>query len=198
MPRIKQTTVFQFDELDDSAKDRARQWYRDGGFDYEWWDCTFEDAKECLKLAGFTIKDIYFSGFSSQGDGACFVGSWSARDVQPGKLKEYAPQDTELHRIAEEMENIARQSPFSSMSVKQRGHYSHEMCTEFTVSVTDDQDNEIDSPEIEELIIETSRDAMRWIYRTLEKEYDYLSSDAQVDETIRINEYEFTAEGKRT
>lgn len=33
---------------------------------------------------------------------------------------------------------------------------------------------------------------------TLEQEYEYQNSDEQVDEAIRINEYEFTAEGKRS
>jgi hypothetical protein len=37
---------------------------------------------------------------------------------------------------------------------------------------------------------------MRWIYRQLEREYEWLMSDEQVDESIRINEYEFTEEGK--
>jgi hypothetical protein len=38
---------------------------------------------------------------------------------------------------------------------------------------------------------------MRWIYRQLEREYDYQNADAQVDENIRANEYEFYEDGKR-
>lgn len=42
----------------------------------------------------------------------------------------------------------------------------------------------------------TSR-IFRWLYRQLEREYDYLSSDEAVDETIAANEYTFTAAGRR-
>lgn len=38
---------------------------------------------------------------------------------------------------------------------------------------------------------------MRWIYRSLEAEYEYRQSDAVVDEDIRANEYEFTEGGER-
>ena len=43
------------------------------------------------------------------------------------------------------------------------------------------------------------RDALRsfadWIYRQLEKEYEFNMSDENVDESIRINEYEFDETG---
>lgn len=202
---------YKFDELDERAKERARDWYRQGAFEYEWWDEVFEDAKQCLALAGFTIDRIYFSGFSSQGDGACFEGSWRAANAQPVKaMKQHAPQDKDLHAIAAAMREVAKARPDASMSVKHRGRYSHEHCTEFDVSADgpewDDDVRRSDAEwsalrdreaEIEETIIETSRDAMRWIYRQLEREYDYLNSDEQVDEAIRANEYEFNQDGSR-
>jgi hypothetical protein len=51
--------------------------------------------------------------------------------------------------------------------------------------------------EAEEAAIETARDAMRWIYRRLEREYEYQNSVECVDEVIRANEYEFTEDGRR-
>lgn len=197
MPRIKQTTIYKFDELTDSAKERARDWYRQGAFDYEWWDCTYEDAKECLAIAGFTIDKIYFSGFSSQGDGACFEGTWAAHAAKPVKaMREHAPLDNELHRIAAEMRRIAKHAKGSSMSVLQSGHYYHEYCTSFSVDVGDDYQGD-DAQQVEEDIIEASRDAMRWIYSKLEKAYDYQNADEQVDEEIIANGYEFDEEGRR-
>jgi hypothetical protein len=41
------------------------------------------------------------------------------------------------------------------------------------------------------------RDYMRWIYRTLEKEYDYMTSEEAIKETIIANDYEFTKDGSR-
>ncbi|KDT42169.1 hypothetical protein AD15_4304, partial [Escherichia coli 3-105-05_S4_C2] len=34
-----------------------------------------------------------------------------------------------------------------------------------------------------------------WLYRQLENEYDWLTSDAAVDEAIHINAYTFTEAG---
>jgi hypothetical protein len=209
MPRTKSIEVYTFDELSDKAKERARQWYREGAFDYAWWDATYEDAKTCFGFLGYDIDAIYFSGFSSQGDGACFEGTWRAADVKPGKLQEHAPQDKELHRIAREVERLAGMFADASLSVKQRGHYSHEGCTEFDVDLNDaiEAELEYDSDawkarqpllkDAHDRLIEVSRDAMKWIYRQLEKEYEYRNADEQIDEEIRMNEYEFTAEGKR-
>lgn len=46
-------------------------------------------------------------------------------------------------------------------------------------------------------VIEALRDLARWLYRQLEREYDYLTSDEAVDEAILANEYSFTVDGTR-
>lgn len=212
MPRIKQQTVYQFDELDDRAKEKARDWYRQGAFDHDWYDYIFDDAKACLAIAGFRVDEIYFSGFSSQGDGACFEGSWRATEAKPAKaMKDHAPEDKELHRIAAEMRRIAKAYPNASMSCKPSGRYSHEYNADINVELNPPEDDD-DIPRtpaewdalaksfepFTDAIIEASRDAMRWIYRQLEAEWNYQNSDEQVDETIRANEYEFDEKGNRT
>lgn len=47
MPEIIETTVYRLNELSDTAKDKARAWYRDGGFDYDWYDAVYEDF-QCI------------------------------------------------------------------------------------------------------------------------------------------------------
>jgi hypothetical protein len=208
--KIIETTVYTYDELNDKAKEKARDWYRNGGFDDTFWsECTIEDAVQCSEYLGIEINErgekrkepcIFWSGFASQGDGACFQGSWSASKVQPGKLAENAPEDKELHRIAAEFERVAKEFPHASFTVKHSGHYYHKGCTDFTVSILDDDSNEIDTPEsnqAEKDLIEVARDFMEWIYRQLEQQWDYVNSDEQVAETILANEYEFTEDGKR-
>ena len=49
----------------------------------------------------------------------------------------------------------------------------------------------------EDAVIEAMRDLACWLYRQLEREYDYLTSDDAVDESIAVNEYTFTAQGRR-
>jgi hypothetical protein len=45
----------------------------------------------------------------------------------------------------------------------------------------------------EDTVIEALRDLARWLYRQLENEYNALTSDEMVDETIEANAYTFTA-----
>ena len=81
-------------------------------------------------------------------------------------------------------------------SIRTRGNYCHEYSMEIDV--------ERDSPTwqpmtdgAEDAVIEAMRDLARWLYRQLEREYDYLPSDDAVDEAIVVNAFTFTAEGRR-
>lgn len=49
----------------------------------------------------------------------------------------------------------------------------------------------------ESTVTDLLRDLARWLYRQLEQEYDYLSSDAAVDEAVLANGYTFTESGRR-
>ena len=44
MPEGICTTVYQFPELSDAAKEKAREWYRTDHPDWEWWDGVYEIA----------------------------------------------------------------------------------------------------------------------------------------------------------
>lgn len=70
--RTIEIKVYQFNELNKQAKEKAREWYRNGALDYNWWGCVYDEFKEQAEDVGFGIKSMYFSGFWSQGDGAMF------------------------------------------------------------------------------------------------------------------------------
>ena len=54
--RVTITEVYQFNELSDRAKERAREWYREGALDYDWWENVYEDAERVgLKITGFDL-----------------------------------------------------------------------------------------------------------------------------------------------
>ena len=192
--RTIKTNVYALNELAQDAKQKAIQNFREGNLDYEWWEWKYEDATEIGKILGIDIDRIYFSGFWSQGDGACFEGSYYYRKGCLKDIKAYAPKDTELHDIAERLTNIARVNFYQiNASIKQSGHYYHSGCTDITVS--DDRHAGWYEPANAEDLRDVLRDFMGWIYSSLEKEHDYLQSDEVIAETIEVNEYEFTADG---
>ena len=51
---------------------------------------------------------IWFSGFWSQGDGACFEGRYAYAPRASLRIRDYAPRDTELHRIADALQALQR------------------------------------------------------------------------------------------
>ena len=52
MPDVIETTVYRLDELSEAAKDNARAWYREGGFDYDWYDAVYEDFRRIAEILG--------------------------------------------------------------------------------------------------------------------------------------------------
>ena len=192
--RIMETKVWSFNELSDDAKEKAIANFRENNLGYEWWDCVYNDAKMIGALMGIDIDKIFFSGFASQGDGACFEGDYEYKKGSLKAVKEYAPKDTDLHDVAQRL-FLAQKPAFYQLtaSVKHRGHYSHENCTDITVS---DKDDFTVSQDQDEEVREALRAFMQWIYTRLEAEYDYLQSDEVIIESIDANGYEFTANGK--
>lgn len=205
-----QTAVFSYDELSTFAQEKARDWYRMGACVLDEYDCVFEDAADAAAIFGLDIRTragkrmnggahyapaIFFSGFSSQGDGACFEGNYFYRKGALAAVKAYAPEDTELHRIVAELQNIQRKAFYKlSARTTHHGRYYHSGCMNVSVGVDADRyptDTE------EESLAECMRDFADWIYKQLEAEHDYQNSDEQVAEAIRSNEYTFTEDGAR-
>lgn len=213
MPHEKVKLVYKFSELSDKAKQKAREWYRDGwGDGWNWYEFVFDDAVACAKILGIEINTrdiplmngktrqeptIYFSGFWSQGDGACFDGTYSYAKGCKKAIRKHAPKDAKLHMIADDMAEIQRSFLYRlEAKSKHTGHYNHSHSTTIEVWHRDDQYGR-DIGDAEKGIAECLRDFMDWIYKQLETEYDYQTSDEQVDESIKANEYEFNEDGSQ-
>lgn len=193
--RTVTTTVYKFAELSEDAQQAALDRYRDFNADHEWWDFVFEDAKECGAILGIRIDRIYFRGFSSQGDGACFEGGYYYAKGAVRAIRKHAPGDETLAQIAQTLQDVQRGAFYAlAAAVKHCGHYYHENCTSIDVEI--DRPPYSVSAEQEEAIKEALRDFMRWIYRRLEAEYEYLTSDEQVRESLEANECGFTEDGR--
>lgn len=212
MPEIIETTVYRLDELADAAKENARVWYRQGGFDHDWYDAVYEDFQRIADILGIRFKTrttrlaggdtredpcIWFSGFWSQADGAAWEGTYAYRKSAATELRAYAPQDQILHRIADTLQAIQRQNFWQLRAeVAHRGNYYHEYGMVIEVTRDSPVAQEI-SDGVEAIVIKTLRDLARWLYRQLEREHDYLTSDEATDETLIVNGYTFTEEGRR-
>ena len=140
---------------------------------------------------------IWYSGFSSQGDGACFTGFYSyAKDCLKA-VKAYAPLDTELHSIAQRLQDVQRRHFYGlTANLTHGGRYYHENSISFDVTDGMHEYSNLNA-DTEDTICEALRDFMRWIYSSLEREYEYETSMAAFLECAEANEYEFTENGRR-
>ena len=212
MPRIIETTVYMIDELSDAAKENARIWYRHQGLHDEWYDFVYEDFETICRILGVTLAttpvrlygggtrdkpQIFWSGFSFQGDGASFAGRYSYARGAANAIRAHAPKDAELHRIANELQAVQRRNFWQvHASIRQQGRYCHE----YSMAIEVERDSPTWQPMTdgaEETVIEALRDLARWLYRQLHSEYEHQTSDEAVDEIVAANELTFTADGKR-
>lgn len=210
MPHTREQTVWCFDELSERAKERAREWFRQGALDRGWWKFVYDDAARCGEILGIDLRRkpvrlmngstrydpaIWFTGFYSQGDGACFEGSYTYAKGCARAIRRHAPCDLDLHKIADQL--VALQRAWGYRLVAQtshRGYYCHSGCMDVDVSAREGRDP---TYEAEQDLTDILRSFADWIYRQLEREHDWQLADEQVDEAIRSNEYEFTEEGER-
>jgi hypothetical protein len=163
-----ETTVYQFKELSDEAKEKAREWYRDGALDYEWWDFTYLDAADIgLKITEFDLdRNRHAKGNFTE----------SAEDVAKAIKENHGP-DCETYKTAQA--------------------YLVELAAVKTEAEKDEDYNTGDDLDTDDIDREFLHSLLEDYSIMLQHEYEYLLSDESVDETIMANEYTFTEEGKR-
>jgi hypothetical protein len=163
----------------------------------QWHEFVYSDFIDDMKKKGVVVENILFSGFWSQGDGACFEGY--VDDVSKLlDMSEY-PEATKFLAVGGQIE----------FKVTHSGHYYHEMCTdidlyndnyydlrfmetptEFHQEVVNALDG-ILQPEIDKMYsdaVDVLRGHMKQLYSKLEKEYEHLTSDDLVEEAIKAND----------
>ena len=211
MPQVIEITVYTIDELSDAAKENARIWYRDQGLHDQWYDFVYEDFQTICRILGLTLRTspvrlygggtrdkphLWWTGFWSQGDGASFEGSYAYAKGAATAIRAHAPKDDELHRIADELQAVQRRNLWQLHgTISQRGRYYHE----YTMSIDVERDSPTWQPptdDAEDTVTEAMRDLARWLYRQLRAEYEHLTSDEAIDDTLAANESTFTASGE--
>lgn len=187
--RTKEITVYGFSELADDIQENVLNHFRDINTDYQWYDCLFDDWREKLEAYGFTAPEIHFSGFYSQGDGACFDAGIDLDRAFDRYLEEFPLKHVEGFRAflyecgARIITTNHRYSHWNTRSIEyDSGHSGKRLNSRL--------DHFIDWLEAKR------KEFSQAIYRDLENEYDYLTSDEAVRDSIEANDYEFTATGK--
>lgn len=164
-----------------------------------WWDCVETDFVEDMKKVGIQVDKVYFSGFYSQGDGACFVGKMD--NTLTYLNHHHMGEFPMIRQLLDHCGDVYVTCSYRS------GRYCHENCTSFWVdadtmrgivpaatefheAIIEQWDRQLDNEmhELEKAIENQWRTYMQDVYRKLEAEYDHLTSDDAVWDTLEANE----------
>lgn len=173
MPRTIRTKVYKFNELSEDAQSTAIRNLREINVDYGWWEYTYEDAKNIgLRIDSF---DTYRRHLAATFEDTAY-------QVAHNITKNHG-ESCETYKVAAKFkkewdEAVADHSDGADI-----------------YKVYGDNFDEFDeiADEMEENFLQNLRNEYLSI---LDKEYEYLTSDEAIKETILANDYEFTANGK--
>jgi len=210
MQRTITKTVYQFAELSDKAKEKAREWYRSCS-DSSDLDNVIEDFTQIAEIIGLELDthsvklygggtrqepEIFYSIGYCQSDYAAFAGTWKYKAGCLKAIKEYAPQNTGLHSIVSDWQALQKTNFYRLRAIcsESRGN---QYVDEVVKGYSSRYDEESVDYKTEHAAGDIVTDLARWLYCRLRDECDYQSSDEYVDEAIEANELEFYENGER-
>ena len=164
-------TLYTFDELSETAKQKAIEKLWDINVDYEWWNGVYDDAEQVgLEITEFDLdRNRYTKGNFIE----------SAEETAHSIVDNHGEQ-CETYKTAQsylkERDNLIDNWPKDE---------DEELENEYELDgKLDDLDSEFLKSILEDYSI------------SLQKYYDYLTSEEAIKETINANEYEFTEDGE--
>lgn len=206
MPTTLEIVAYTFDELLDHAKEKARAWFRDTVISS---DSIMEHYRYTLGELGYPTSDISFSLGYCQGDGMAFFG--------PVDLPQFLTRRLEAERaVPEFVLSASRKEALECLRLRLpdpnplrctllRNSFGYRYSHDNTMHVSLDLDESREDVALLEPVADALQDwiaaDVREISKTLEDagyaimEAD--TSDVQIDEDIRANEYLFTEHGSR-
>jgi len=171
---------------------------------HHWWEHVYSDFVEQMAKAGITVdpEHIWFSGFCSQGDGASFTGNafdmtllCKAAEVD---LSQFELLPKHMSRVSLKIERMNSRyyhsntmniwadvdNPFFDGVVYGADDFRLKVIDTLTTKLFAELD--VLEKELETYL----RGRADELYRRLEEEYNYLTSDEAVAETLGINKLE--------
>ena len=213
--------TYSFEELSPKAQQNALENNRDFSVDYDGWeDGVTEGFKKDMKNIGIDDITISYTGFNSQGDGASFTSDdidtrkfFDAVGIKSNKAlnmegddERSSGENSEFYDLLDTMEEIGqgdrnriKPEDLRVWIVRTDSRYYHYNTVAARVETWDEPDG-WEEPygfldELGDKVTDYVRGLCKDLYRKLEDEYDYLTSDESVKSTLIDNGYEFDEKG---
>lgn len=187
---------FEFDDLSESAKQTAIDYLTDD-IDYSFLYENFVRAGEMIGVEFATRRgtwcepSIWWSGFYHQGSGLGFDGTYRYAKGAPKAVAAEWPQDDELKRIAVALQEAQRPNFYRLYAT-----IKSLRDTSIRVNVEDGENPYRDIGVAETEVEDALQDFCTWMYRQIQEEYEYQTSEEYVSELCEANEYKFNSSGQ--
>ena len=195
--------TYRFEELDDKAKEKVFESYRtDEFYPGDWWhEAAVEDFVEDRTKEGWDLetKDVHFSGFWSQGDGASFDGEVTCETwIKFHKLEAKFPTI---------MKVLHNTHPLTAKIYT--NHFGTYYCHSNTRYLEIEEDGQLDEHiygwddeakeqaimekwneevmRLEEILEDNREELSQQLYSKLEKQYNYYMTDEAIKEDLEAN-----------
>jgi len=206
-----QINLYSFEELDEKAKQKALQAYHDLNTDYNWWDFIYDDFVTVCQYLGISVdkKTIHFEGFYSQGDGSSFGAEVDfvklLNGIENESWREYAPKQEfgfTLPGIDKRVLTLVKDSKIelaARIMSRKRGYgVVVDLGLDYSGETAKNHDliyGELDK--LEKWFDGVADNLNVFLYRSLQNEYEYQTTDEAIAESIEANDYCFTVDGKK-
>ncbi len=182
--RQETINIYTLDELSEEAQEKVIEAHDNIIYiDSDWYQPTIDYYVDELNKIGFENAEIHFSGFCSQGDGACFNA-----DINFEKFL------SEKHML---LKPYINECQFSIVIINTQ--YVHENTRSVSLDYNIEEISDEMFRNIYRLQDEIEAIRLEWckkIYAALEKEHEFLRSEEYIREYIKGNEIEFKENGE--
>jgi hypothetical protein len=154
--------------------------------DAYWYEPIIEDWTKELERRGFEQAKILFSGFGSQGDGACFTATVNIE------------QFLHAHGLQRRFRAMIQAAKRAQLWATLCHSYRYYFATSTDVCLQYDGDQDIDDAleRLQQVLEDTRKILGNALYKELEDEfYSQISHDA-VQDTLMANEYTYLSDGR--
>jgi hypothetical protein len=179
-----QITLFTFDELPEESQQKLIEGFRQD-YDPDYSHIYHEFIHDMSERYGadISVDNIQWSGFWSQGDGACFTCDFDEEVIFPILKQELSEDDVAY------IEKQGAQLDAKSVRTGRSNYYSHENTVEAELYLYSDSDDTMDEVRetLENKLTEIIRESCRDLYQRLEDYYNEETEDEALKQ--RIKEY---------
>jgi hypothetical protein len=173
-----------------------------------WHETVYSEFVNIVQAIGLDIdeKQIYFVGFFSQGDGSAFKANVDVAELIDGIInqsyKMVAPSielSLDIPKINHHVLNLLKNRAIDCVGFIKPLSRGNSVHADFTLHATSLHFHENVYGEVEKLdawLQEIADSLNAFLFKSLQQEYEYQTSESAIIEAIEANDYHFTLDGK--